>query len=149
MLAQVEGVGQAGRGALEFERPGEKKPRRSGAEGSYLSGPEGDLGDIKPYASSPATATASLPQSGFPSAVGKSGHGLYLRIQSGSGLGMPSRRQTSTHKAAPCVSSEDSWKSTGCIKDGDRCDCHHCHGEHYVSVSVGSCEHVQHDALPL
>ncbi len=31
MLAQVEGVGEAGRGALEFERPGEKKPRRSGA----------------------------------------------------------------------------------------------------------------------
>ena len=32
MLAQVEGVGQAGRGALEFERPARKKPRRSGAE---------------------------------------------------------------------------------------------------------------------
>ena len=32
MLAQVEGVGGAGRAALEFERPGEKKPRRSGAE---------------------------------------------------------------------------------------------------------------------
>ena len=31
MLAQVEGVGQAGRGALGFERPGKKKPRRSGA----------------------------------------------------------------------------------------------------------------------
>ena len=28
MLAQVEGVGQAGRVALEFERPGEKNPRQ-------------------------------------------------------------------------------------------------------------------------
>src|SRR6185503_18746021 len=33
----------------------------------------------------------------------------------------------------PCVSSEP----TGCIKDGDHCDCHHCHGDHYVFVSVG------------
>ena len=37
MLAQVEGVGQAGRGALEFERPGKKKPRRSGARFSMIA----------------------------------------------------------------------------------------------------------------
>ena len=30
MLAQGEGVGQAGRGALEFERAGEKSPLEAG-----------------------------------------------------------------------------------------------------------------------
>jgi hypothetical protein len=30
VLAQVEGVGQAGRGALEFERPARKSPAEAG-----------------------------------------------------------------------------------------------------------------------
>jgi hypothetical protein len=47
----------------------------------------------------------------------------------------------------PCVSSEDSWQPTGCIKDGDHSDCHHCHGDHYVFVSVGTFEY-SHSALP-
>jgi hypothetical protein len=84
-----------------------------------------------------AVATETVPQSYVAAFV----HGLRQ-------LGWTETTRPPT-EAAPCVSSEDSWQPVGCIKDADSCDCHHCHGEHYVFVSVGSCEHVQHGALPL
>jgi hypothetical protein len=79
------------------------------------------------------------------------GNGPWLGVSlARRGTVLPTKRMTRPPtEAAPCVSSEDSWQPTGCIKDGDHCDCHHRHGEHYVFVSVGSCEHVQHGALPL
>ena len=41
----------------------------------------------------------------------------------------------------------DLWHPTGCIKDADHGDYHHCYGDHYCFVSVGPFEY-GHSSLP-